>query len=134
MDTTRVSGTAGKMTMLVAALAVAGIAAAGCSSDKPPAGGAQGGGAGAAGGDTSSQLVKYAQCMRSNGLKSFPDPVNGRLQLRVTKGGELDPTTPKYQAAQKACQALQPPGAQTGAGQNTQQQSATLKFVACMRK
>jgi hypothetical protein len=83
--------------------------------------------------DTSDPLVKYSQCMRSNGEPSFPDPVGGRLQLRVTKGGALDPSSSQFLAAQKACQSLEPAGLKNS-GQNPQQQDQMLKYVACMRK
>lgn len=117
---------------LLAALAVLGLAVAGCggssnSSSSAPA--ASGGGS-----SDSTKLVRYAQCMRQNGVPSFPDPVNGQLQLRVTKGGPLDPSSPQFQAAQKACKSLEPPGLQTGSAQSNQQQSQALKFASCMRE
>lgn len=118
--------------LLVVAFATLGLGVAGCSSSAtssptpPPA--AQGGG----GSTDATQAVQYSQCMRKNGVPSFPDPVNGKLQLQVTKGGPLDPSSPQFQTAQQACKALEPPGLQTG-GQSTQQQSQMLKFVSCMR-
>lgn len=49
--------------------------------------------------------LKYSKCMRDNGIKSFPDPsADGTLQIQNEMGGELDPTNPKYQAAEKACE------------------------------
>lgn len=123
---------------LIAVIVAAGIGLAGCgSSDDDGAGAAStgtAGGGGAAGGTDAQQAVKYAQCMRSNGVGSFPDPVNGKFQLKVEKGGPLDPTNPQFQAAQKACKSLEPPGLASGSGQNTQQQEQMLKFVDCMRK
>jgi hypothetical protein len=121
--------------LLVAALAVAGSGLAGCggsggSSSASSSAPARSGG----GGTDSAQAVKYSQCMRKNGLPSFPDPVNGQLQLMVTKGGALDPDSPQFQAAQKACKSFEPPGLGSGAGQNPQQQSQMLKYVSCMRK
>lgn len=48
-------------------------------------------------------LLKYAECMRANGVPDFPDPVGGSLQFnRATMPpGEL--TTPVFRKAVKAC-------------------------------
>jgi hypothetical protein len=79
------------------------------------------------------KLERYAQCMRSHGVESFPDPVNGQLPLRVTKGGDLDPNSPQFQSAQRACQSLAPSGVVNPAP-STSQQDQSLEFVSCMRK
>lgn len=114
---------------LPVALAALALGVAGCGGGSSNSGSASGGG-----GSDSTKLVQYAQCMRKNGVPSFPDPVNGQLQLTVTQGGPLDPTSPQFQAAQKACKSLEPPGLQSGSAQSNQQQSQALKFAACMRK
>jgi len=72
--------------------------------------------------------------MRHNGVPGFPDPVNGQLRLTVTPGGALDPNSPQFQAALRACKSLEPPGLLNGSGQNAQRQSQGLKFASCMRK
>jgi hypothetical protein len=55
------------------------------------------------------QGLKYSQCMRDNGIKSFPDPnPDGGMLLRMKKGTELDPESPKFKAAQEACKKLMP--------------------------
>jgi hypothetical protein len=117
---------------LLVALAVLALGVAGCggSSDSSSSGSAASGG----GSSDSTKLVQYAQCMRKNGVPSFPDPVNGQLNLQVTPGGALDPSSPQWKAAQQACKSLEPPGLQSGSGQSNQQQSQALKFAACMRK
>jgi hypothetical protein len=55
------------------------------------------------------QMLKFAQCMRSNGVPKFPDPKAGGA---LTLGGKfgVDPNTPQFQAAQKTCQKLVPGG------------------------
>jgi hypothetical protein len=58
------------------------------------------------------QMVKNAECMRARGITNFPDPtvnVPGILAGFSLKG--LDPNSPQFQAAQKACQRLAPLGA-----------------------
>lgn len=56
--------------------------------------------------------LKYSACMRDNGVPNFPDPVfsGGGVQLKITN---IDPNSPQFVAAQKACQSLQPIGGQT---------------------
>ena len=51
------------------------------------------------------RALKYSQCMRSHGISSYPDP-NGQGTLVVQAGGGIDPTSPQFQSAEKACQSL----------------------------
>jgi hypothetical protein len=59
------------------------------------------------------QALKFSACMRSHGVPNFPDPEfshgGGTIRLRIgSKGGApggIDPSSPQFQAAQKACQA-----------------------------
>jgi hypothetical protein len=47
-----------------------------------------------------------ARCMRSHGVPDFPDPqfgANGEASIKITKGSGLDPSSPAFQRAQKAC-------------------------------
>jgi hypothetical protein len=52
------------------------------------------------------QLLKFARCMREHGV-NVPDPETngGRLSLKIQ---DVDPSSPAFQAAQKACQGLRP--------------------------
>ncbi|GIE96619.1 hypothetical protein [Paractinoplanes rishiriensis] len=80
-----------------------------------------------------SQAMKYSQCMRDNGVPSFPDPVDGRLQIQIRKGSDLDPDSEAFQKAQETCKPYAPAG--LGEQQaNGAQQAQMLKFVACMRE
>lgn len=47
------------------------------------------------------QLLKLSQCMRANGEPKFPDPNSNGIQISPSSG--IDPQSPQYQAAQKAC-------------------------------
>ncbi|HMJ36280.1 MAG TPA: hypothetical protein VK501_20430 [Baekduia sp.] len=101
------------------------------SGDGGAAAAAAAGSGGGSAAETSDQAVKYSQCMREHGIKEFPDPQNGRLTLRAGPGSGLNPDSPAFKAAEKACQSLAPAGAQNaggGAGQN-----AALDFAKCMR-
>jgi hypothetical protein len=58
------------------------------------------------------QMLKFSACMRSHGLADFPDPtVSGgdvQLSLGDKRNSSLNPSSPAFQAAQKACQSLMP--------------------------
>jgi hypothetical protein len=77
-------------------------------------------------------LLAYSQCMRSHGVPDFPDPVGDTLQLKASQGSDLDPNSPQFVAAQKACTSLQPGGGKAGTVSAAQQAEA-LKYSACMR-
>jgi hypothetical protein len=47
------------------------------------------------------EMVKFSECMRANGIPDFPDPSGGGLSIR--RGGDLDPSNPAFQSAQKLC-------------------------------
>jgi len=53
------------------------------------------------------QTLKFVQCMRTHGVPDMPDPrtTNGGI---VLGGRGLDPGSPTFQAAQKACRSLSP--------------------------
>jgi hypothetical protein len=131
--TTRASG----------ALAVVGIVVllAGCGSTPSP-GVARGGSTGASTGRAAVPMggpksaVAYAACMRSHGVPGFPDPgSNGRFSL----GSSIDPSSPQFEAAQKACQSLLPTGGSSFATQaasgtiSPEKQAQLLRFARCMR-
>ncbi len=66
--------------------------------------------------------LKFAKCMRNHGITDFPDPnTSGGLEIKGNPGGDLDPSSPQLQSAQKACGHLLP-----GRGKpKTQQQTDT---------
>jgi hypothetical protein len=53
------------------------------------------------------KALKYVKCMRSNGEPDYPDP-NGRgvIPMITDATGILDPGSPQFQKAEKACQSL----------------------------
>jgi hypothetical protein len=59
------------------------------------------------------QMLKFAQCMRGHGVPNFPDPVisGGGVQLKLTG---INPSSPQFKSAQRACQSLAPGGAPPG--------------------
>ncbi|GAA2238894.1 hypothetical protein GCM10010232_27140 [Streptomyces amakusaensis] len=57
-------------------------------------------------------LLKFVTCMRENGVKEFPDPVGGRIQLN--RGPGLDPESAPFKKAEEACRQHMPGGAAPG--------------------
>jgi hypothetical protein len=106
------------------------LISAGCS-NAPADTGSSGGNNTAA---THEKAVKFAQCMRDNGVKEFPDPdASGEFTIEsVINGSSLDPNSAAWKNAIDACKDLQPPGF-TGHKRTPEQQKAALKFAQCMR-
>jgi hypothetical protein len=110
----------------LAALAMVALIGAGCSS-----GGSSGSNTNAA---TQEKAVKFAECMRENGVSEFPDPdASGRLTIDgVVNGSGLDPNAPVWKEAIGSCKNLQPPGF-TGQTRSAEEQDAGLRFAQCIR-
>jgi hypothetical protein len=74
--------------------------------------------------------------MRAQGLSNFPDPVPSPLggfgfHVHITPGSDLDPNTPRYKSAEKACQKDVPP---SDANLTPATMAANaLKWSKCMR-
>jgi hypothetical protein len=51
------------------------------------------------------QALKFSACMRAHGVPKFPDPQfgNGKIGIRIDPSSGIDPRSPQFQAAQKAC-------------------------------
>lgn len=76
--------------------------------------------------------LKFSQCMRSHGISSFPDP-NSSGQIGISSSTGLDPRSPTFQAAIKACRKDLPNGGQPTPQQLAKAKAAALKFSQCMR-
>ena len=79
----------------------------------------------------------FARCMRSHGIPDFPDPTpgphgGGGFDIAAGPGSDLNQNLPKYQAANRACQALLPGGSRTPA-QLAQAVATGVKIADCMR-
>jgi hypothetical protein len=82
------------------------------------------------------KAVKFAQCMRENGVSQFPDPdASGKLTIDgVLNGSSIDSSSATWQQATSACKDLQPPG-YTGDGERSAgEQEAALRFAQCIRE
>jgi hypothetical protein len=58
------------------------------------------------------QALKYSDCMRRNGVPSFPDPqqTDGGASINIGKDSGIDPESPQFKAAENACASLRPGG------------------------
>jgi hypothetical protein len=72
------------------------------------------------------QFLRFVACMRSHGEPNLPDPTfsGGSVNLDLGSQSGVDPSSPQFRAAQRACQADLPgkpvaTGAAGGGGQNT---------------
>ena len=88
----------------LAALAMVASIGAGCSNDS------DGTGTGNDGAANQTQAVKFAECMRDNGVSEFPDPnaSEGLTIDGVLNGSSLDPSSAAWKEAMGACRDLQP--------------------------
>jgi hypothetical protein len=80
------------------------------------------------------KAVKFAECMRSNGVSQFPDPgASGKFTIdAVVNGSALDPNAPAFKRAISACKDLEPAGF-TGPKVTRHQMTARLRFARCIR-
>ncbi len=116
----------------LALLAVIAVIAAGCSNAS--------GGTGSSGTNTTTadashaQAVKFAECMRQNGVSGFPDPdTSGTFTIdAIANGSGVNVSSPGFTRAMSACKDLEPPGF-TGQKRTPQQQQAALQFAQCIR-
>src|SRR5262245_2731285 len=78
--------------------------------------------------------VKFAECMRKNGVSKFPDPAaSGKLTIdQIANGSPLQPSSAAFKRAIAACKDLEPAGF-TGHKRGAQEQANALKFAQCIR-
>jgi hypothetical protein len=135
--------------LILIALAILAVTAAGCGS-KPAANGvaqlpssatttttgSQSDGSPTNAASKTQSVARYASCMRSHGVPKFPDPKSsgGGLSLTIGPGSGIDPSSPQFQAADKACRKLMPGGGNAPSpAQQAKALAQMLKFSACMR-
>jgi hypothetical protein len=118
----------------LAALAIVGLIA-GCSNGSSETVTATSSGSGTGSANTAREKeMKFADCMRDNGVSAFPDPdASGELTIdAVANGSSLDTNTAAFKTAISACKDLEPPGF-IGHKRSAQKQESALKFAQCMR-
>ena len=117
---------------VLAALAMVALLSAGCSKAAAQTGTSSSGGNTNA--TTREQAVKFAECMRANGVREFPDPdASGTYTIDgIANGSSLDTSSAAFKQAIAACKDLQPPGF-IGRKRTAQEQENALKFAQCIR-
>ena len=77
-------------------------------------------------------LVRFADCMRTHGVASFPDPTSAPHEFK----GALNAQSPAFHSAEAVCGHLLPPGGQHGqtATRSRAQIAAMLAFARCLRR
>jgi hypothetical protein len=80
------------------------------------------------------QAATFAECMRTNGVRNFPDPdASGTYTIdEIANGSSLDTNSAAFKQAITACKDLQPAGF-TGHKRTPQEQENALKFAQCIR-
>jgi hypothetical protein len=119
---------------LVVSLALLAAGCGGGGSSEADSGSASAASGSSSGSDANDQLAEWSQCIRENGVPSFPDQrtVNGQIQLSLPP--DVDASSPQFQSALQACQSLSPVQQNGGGAPSAEQQNQILKFVKCMRK
>ncbi len=80
------------------------------------------------------KAVRFAECMRSNRVRDFPDPgASGEFTIDgIANGSSVDTSTPAFTQAISACKALEPAGFM-GSPRSPQQMQAAREFAQCIR-
>ncbi len=80
------------------------------------------------------KAVRFAECMRANGVSAFPDPnASGELTIdAVANRSSVDTDSPAFEQALSTCKDLQPAGF-TGHERTAQEQKGALRFAQCIR-
>ena len=105
-------------TMLAATLAIA-LGACGSSSNSSTSAAA-----------SNPAGIRYADCMRTHGVPNFPDPSSGG---GVQIPGDINPASPAFHTAQRACQSLIPGGTGAPTPVTAQQLKTMVQLSRCMR-
>jgi hypothetical protein len=70
-------------------------------------------------------LVKFSQCMRGHGVPDFPDPAQASQSPPATGQGQaINPKSPQFLAAYRACQHVLPAGAHLNIQAHTSRSTA----------
>ncbi len=85
-------------------------------------------------GPSAAAFIRFADCMRANGVPTFPDPQGGG-GIQIPTGSGIDPQSPAFQSAQKVCFKLLPGGGPLHGGQASEQRKLMMLHLSqCMRR
>ena len=116
----------------LAALAMVALIGAGCSNAPAETGTGTGGNTSATDRD---KAVKFAECMRDNGVSEFPDPdASGELTIDgVVNGSSLDTSSRGVEAGHRRVQGPAAIGVHGPQERAPRSRSARLEFAQCIR-
>lgn len=110
----------------LAAVAVCSVALAACGSSPKPSSFSTPSGSGSG----VTQAVKFAQCMRSNGVKNYPDPSSSGRPRSLDR---IDPNAPAFVTAYGACRKDLAGGGIGPPAPSAAQLRVALAFARCVR-
>jgi hypothetical protein len=110
----------------IAVAVASGALIAGCGSSSSP---------GKGGSKAEAAGLQFASCMRSHGVTNLPDPTmsNGGSHFSIRIGSGINPASPTFQAAQKACGKLLPGGGPEAEHPSAAAENQMLAISECMR-
>jgi hypothetical protein len=79
------------------------------------------------------QQLKYAVCMRANGVPNYPDPTSGSGINSFPVSSGINVQSPAFRAARQACAKLNPANSVPVSAETASEKQADLKFAQCMR-
>jgi hypothetical protein len=77
--------------------------------------------------------IKFADCMRSHGVPNLPDPGSGG-GIKINANSGINPQSPAFQSAQKACTKLLPGGGPLQEHASEARKLQMLRLSECMRR
>jgi hypothetical protein len=77
--------------------------------------------------------VRFANCMRSHGVPTFPDPSSGG-GIQIPDNSGINPGSPAFQAAQSACSRLLPGKGPPRGPISESRKLDMLRLAQCMRR
>ena len=79
----------------------------------------------------SGSALAYSRCMRAHGITKFPDPdSHGDIGINAGPGSGIDPNSPQFKAADRACKPLLPA---PNPSQAAKDRPKMLRYARCMR-
>ena len=82
------------------------------------------------------QFFAYSRCMRSHGVRDFPDPTTSGGAISISRmggpGSDLNVHNPTFEAANQACRTLEPGGG-LAPTLSSQKIAAEVNWARCMR-
>jgi hypothetical protein len=79
--------------------------------------------------------ISFSSCMRSHGVPNFPDPITsgGGSHISIKSSSGINPASPVFLAAQKACGQRLPGGGPGSGKPSAATEAAMLAVSECMR-